>query len=150
MGISEYLRGIFNVGGEEEFEAEAVQETVESEETEKERTPKAAPRKVYTSRRGQNDEEPTAMRMVLSRPEIISDAVSVADDLKMGKTVVLNLEKTEKANAQRIVDFLSGAAHVMSFQFKPVSNRTYVIIPKNADFSGDFILDDFGNENYLI
>ena len=90
------------------------------------------------------------MRMVLSRPEIIADAVAIADDLKQGKTVVLNLEKTENGNAQRIVDFFSGAAHVLSFQFKTVSNRTYVIIPKNADFSGDYILDDFGNENYFL
>ena len=150
MGIKEYFSGIFNIGGDDEFETEAVEETVETEEVEKEKPARPASRKTYSPKRGQNEEEPTAMRMVLSRPEIIADAVAIADDLKQGKTVVLNLEKTENGNAQRIVDFLSGAAHVLSFQFKTVSNRTYVIIPKNADFSGDYILDDFGNENYFL
>ena len=57
MGIKEYFSGIFNIGGDDEFETETVEETVETEEVEKERTARPASRKTYTSKRGQSDED---------------------------------------------------------------------------------------------
>lgn len=150
MGIKDYFSGIFNVGEEEEFETESFEETVEQEEVEEERTSKPAIRKIYGQRRGQAAENSSAMRMVLVRPEIFTDVAAIADHLKQGKTVVLNLENAESAQARRIVDFLSGAAYAISFKFKPVSNSTFVIIPDNTDFSGDLLLDDYGSENYFI
>lgn len=150
MGIKDYFSGIFNVGDEEEFETESFEETVEQEEVEEERTSKPAIRKIYGQRRGQAAENSSAMRMVLVRPEIFTDVAAIADHLKQGKTVVLNLENAESAQARRIVDFLSGAAYAISFKFKPVSNSTFVIIPDNTDFSGDLLLDDYGSENYFI
>lgn len=150
MGIKDYFSGIFNVGDEEEFETESFEETVEQEEVEEERTSKPAIRKIYGQRRNQTSENSSAMRMVLVRPEIFTDVAAIADHLKQGKTVVLNLENAESAQARRIVDFLSGAAYAISFKFKPVSNSTFVIIPDNTDFSGDLLLDDYGSENYFI
>lgn len=150
MGIKDYFSGIFNVGEEEEFETETFEETSEQEEAEEERAAKPAVRKIYGQRRGQSVETPSAMRMVLVRPEIFTDVAPIADHLKQGKTVVLNLENAESAQARRIVDFLSGAAYAISFKFKPVSNSTFVIIPDNTDFSGDLLLDDYGSENYFI
>ena len=44
MGIKEYFSGIFNIGGDDEFETEAVEETVETEEVEKEKPARPASR----------------------------------------------------------------------------------------------------------
>ncbi len=154
MGVKEYLKGIFNVAEDEEFETENFeQETVEEYEPETEKAVKkesAVKRYAPERRRTQTTDAPTAMRMVLVRPEIFSDVAPIADHLKQGKTVVLNLENADSAAARRIVDFLSGAAYAISFKFKPVSNSTFVIIPDNTDFSGDLLLDDYGSENYFL
>lgn len=151
MGIKDYFSGIFNVGEDEEFENETFEETSEQIEEEEEKVSKPIVRKIYNERkRGQSADAPSAMRMVLVRPEIFTDVAPIADHLKQGKTVVLNLENAESSQARRIVDFLSGAAYAISFKFKPVSNSTFVIIPDNTDFSGDLLLDDYGSENYFI
>ena len=150
MGIKDYLSGIFNVSEEEEFEGETFEETGKDYEAEEEKA-KPVSRKFSADRkRGQNSDGPSAMRMVLVRPEIFSDVAPIADHLKQGKTVVLNLENTDAPVARRIVDFLSGAAYAISFKFKPVSNSTFVIIPDHTDFSGDLLLDDYGSENYFL
>ncbi len=147
MGIKDYFSGIFNVNSDEEFEGETFEETPEDNEPEK--TARTSTKRA-SSRRNAGAEAPTAMRMVLVRPEIFTDVAPIADNLKQGKTVVLNLENADAAQSRRIVDFLSGAAYALSFKFKPVSNSTFVIVPDNTDFSGDLIFDDFGSENYFI
>ena len=147
MGIKDYFSGIFNVNSDEEFEGETYTET--PEESEPEREPRATAKRA-SQRRNAAQEAPAAMRMVLVRPEIFTDVAPIADNLKQGKTVVLNLENADAAQARRIVDFLSGAAYALSYKFKPVSNSTFVIVPDNTDFSGDLIFDDFGSENYFI
>ena len=147
MGIKDYLGGIFNVNSDEEFEGETYTEA--PEETEPERETRTSSKRA-SSRRNTAQEAPAAMRMVLVRPEIFTDVAPIADNLKQGKTVVLNLENADAAQSRRIVDFLSGAAYALSYKFKPVSNSTFVIVPDNTDFSGDLIFDDFGSENYFI
>lgn len=151
MGIKDYLSGIFNVSEEEEFEGETFEETNKEYEAEEEKASKPSIKKFSSDRRrAQSSDGTTAMRMVLVRPEIFSDVAPIADHLKQGKTVVLNLENADGPVARRIVDFLSGAAYAISFKFKPVSNSTFVIIPDNTDFSGDLLLDDYGSENYFL
>ncbi len=148
MGIKDYFSGIFNISEEEEFEGETFEET--SKEYDADSDAKAKSAKKFTSVRRQTTDNSSAMRMVLVRPEIFSDVAPIADHLKQGKTVVLNLENAEAPAARRIVDFLSGSAYALSFKFKPVSNNTFVIIPDNTDFSGDLLLDDYGSENYFL
>ncbi len=151
MGFKDYFGGLFNLSAEDEFETESFEETEAEGAVEEERPARPTVKKSYVERRrGQSSDAPSAMRMVLVRPEIFSDVAPIADHLKSGKTVVLNLENADGPQARRIVDFLSGAAYAISFKFKPVSNSTFVIIPDNTDFSGDLLLDDYGSENYFI
>ncbi len=150
MGIKDYLNGIFNVNDDEEFEGESLEDTSAEVEVEEVKATRNNSKKTYSDRRRGQSESPAAMRMVLVRPEIFTDVAPIADHLKQGKTVVLNLENAEAPQARRIVDFLSGAAYAISFKFKPVSNSTFVIIPDNTDFSGDLLIDDYGSENYFI
>lgn len=150
MGIKDYLSGIFNVSEEEEFESETFDEKNRDFEAEEKTEKPVVKRFSSERRRTQNSDSTAAMRMVLVRPEIFSDVAPIADHLKQGKTIVLNLENADGPVARRIVDFLSGAAYAISFKFKPVSNSTFVIVPDNTDFSGDLLLDDFGSENYFL
>lgn len=50
----------------------------------------------------------TQLQVVLVKPERYENASEIADHLRDKRTVVLNLEKTEKDVARRLLDFLSG------------------------------------------
>ena len=67
------------------------------------------------------------------RPEHFEDVSTIADHLLSGRTVVLNLEATNKEVARRFIDFLSGVAYSIDGQMKRVANNTYIITPNNVD-----------------
>ena len=53
----------------------------------------------------------TQLQVVLVKPARYENASEVADHLRDKRTVVLNLEKTQKDVARRLLDFLSGVAY---------------------------------------
>ena len=63
----------------------------------------------------------------------------IADHLKDKRTVVLNLESTNKDIARRLIDFLSGVAYAGEGKIKKVSTNTYIITPYHVDLEGDLI-----------
>lgn len=79
------------------------------------------------------------MQVVLVKPERFDDASSIADHLNAKRTVVLNLESTDKVVSRRLVDFLSGVAYANNGQIKKVANSTYIITPYNVGIMGDLI-----------
>ncbi len=79
------------------------------------------------------------LQVVLSKPERFEDASGIADNLNDKRTVVLNLEGTNRDTARRLIDFLSGVAYANGGQIKKVANSTYIITPYNVDISGDLI-----------
>ena len=81
----------------------------------------------------------TQLKVVLVKPERFENASEIADDLKDKRTVVLNLESTNKDVARRLIDFLSGVAYAGEGKIKKVSANTYIITPYNVDFEGDLI-----------
>ncbi len=86
----------------------------------------------------------TQLSVVLVKPERFDDASSIADHLNAKRTVVLNLESTNKDVSRRLVDFLSGVAYANDGQIKRVANSTFIITPYNVDFVGD-LLDELEN-----
>ena len=81
----------------------------------------------------------TQLQVVLVKPERFEDASSIADHLREKRTVVLNLEQTNKEVSRRILDFLSGAAYAQEGKVKKVALSTYIITPYNVDILGDLI-----------
>lgn len=81
----------------------------------------------------------TQLQVVLVKPEKFENAAEIADHLKDKRTVVLNLESTQKDIARRLVDFLSGVAYAIEGQIKKVAVSTYIITPYNVDIMGDLI-----------
>ena len=76
---------------------------------------------------------------VLVKPERYENASEIADHLRDKRTVVLNLEKTQKDVARRLLDFLSGVAYAQEGKIKKVALQTYIVTPYNVDIMGDLI-----------
>ncbi len=81
----------------------------------------------------------TQLQVVLVKPERFENASEIADHLREKRTVVLNLEQTEKGIARRLIDFLSGVAYANEGTIKKVALSTYIITPYNVEILGDLI-----------
>ena len=81
----------------------------------------------------------TQLKVVLVKPERFENASEIADQLKDKRTVVLDLESTNKDVARRLIDFLSGVAYAGEGKIKKVAANTYIITPYHVDIEGDLI-----------
>ena len=81
----------------------------------------------------------TQLQVVLVTPERFENASEIADHLRDKRTVVLNLEQTDKNIARRLIDFLSGVAYANEGTIKKVALSTYIITPYNVEILGDLI-----------
>ncbi len=90
----------------------------------------------------------THLQVIVVKPERISEAPEIADHFKDKKTVVLNLDNTNKNVANRLLDFLGGVAYAMDGELKRIANTTYIIVPRNVDISGDMIEELGSNADF--
>lgn len=86
----------------------------------------------------------TQLEVVLVKPEAYADGSIVADHLMNRRTVVLNLESTNKEVSRRLLDFISGVAYAINGQIKRIANSTFIVTPYNVGVMGD-ILDELEN-----
>jgi len=89
------------------------------------------------------------MQVVLVKPDRFDAVSEVADHLRDKKTIVLNLESTNKDVARRLVDFLSGCAYALDGQIKKVAISTYIITPYNVEVIGDVVEELQNNGIYF-
>ncbi|MDY5971695.1 MAG: cell division protein SepF [Butyricicoccus sp.] len=111
----------------------------------------SAPSSAGSSRKGNvvNINATAQLAVVLVKPDRFENAAEIADHLKEKRTVVLNLEQTNKDVARRLVDFLSGVAYANEGKIKKVANSTFIITPYNVDILGDLIDELESNGLYI-
>lgn len=147
MGVTDKLKGIFGIDDDyddedellEEEEESGAENTFKADFSQQTRTP--APSATASSYKPREKEDgfmsfSQKLRVVLVKPERYEEAMGIANSLMEKKTVVLNLESTNKDTARRLVDFLSGVAYANKGNVQKVANLTYLITPYSVDFSG--------------
>lgn len=140
MGFMEKVKDLLTVPDDEEYEEEEM-ESDSNDTGRREAESEPQPRR---SNKVVNIHTTAQFQVVLVKPERFDDASSVADHLNEKRTVVLNLESTNKDVSRRLVDFLSGVAYANNGQIKRVANCTFIITPYNVDIMGD-LLDELEN-----
>ncbi len=91
----------------------------------------------------------TQAQVVLVKPERFETAAEIADHLRERRSVVMNLEQTNKDTARRLIDFLSGVAYALDGKIRKVAANTYIITPYNVDVLGDLIGELENNSLYM-
>ncbi len=86
--------------------------------------------------------------ITLSMPKGFSEAEAIGDDVNKQKTVLLNLELVKADEARRIMDFLCGVAYANNATVKMTAQKTFVIMPKNVNFSGVDLMSELENSGY--
>ncbi|MDO4811566.1 MAG: cell division protein SepF [Eubacteriales bacterium] len=128
---------------EEDFPQPKAKEISAFEERKEERRSEERRNKVV------NIHATTQLKVVLVKPERFENASEIADHLREKRTVVLNLESTNKDIARRLIDFLSGVAYAGEGKIKKVAANTYIITPYSVDIMGDLIDELENNGLYL-
>ena len=134
MGIFDELKKLTHPYEDEDEEFEDFGEPPRKE-TFEERRPKPEERRNKVV----NIHATTQLKVVLVKPERFENASEIADHLKDKRTVVLNLESTNKDVARRLIDFLSGVAYAGEGKIKKVAANTYMITPYHVELEGDLI-----------
>lgn len=148
MSLLDNIKNILVIPAEDDYEDDYEEKTVKNEtrkKTEASEPPKRAeqtPRVVGGGKNKATTYTPQ-MQVVLVKPERYDDVTSIADHLNDRKTVVLNLEASDRDLSRRIVDFLSGAAYAIGGNIRKVSKATFIIVPHGVDMMGELILDEF-------
>jgi cell division inhibitor SepF len=141
MGLMEKVKNMLTVPDDEDYEdddMELVSKKVESKQAQNESKRNNKVVNIHTT---------AQLQVVLVKPERFDDASSIADHLNEKRTVVMNLESTNKDVSRRLVDFLSGVAYANNGQIKRVANSTFIITPYNVDIMGD-LLDELENNGF--
>lgn len=145
MKFGDWLKDIVSVP-EENDEMEETFETMAEEQSEvKQTTSKSKPFDKREPTRVQPVRPTNDIKVVLAKPETFEEGTSVADHLNQKRTVILNLEGTNRDVSRRLIDFLSGVAYANDGQIKRVANCTYIITPRSVDVMGDLIVDELEN-----
>lgn len=102
------------------------------------------------SEENEMEQESTKLEVVVFEPDRFSNETrEIADELIKGHTIVLGLEKADKDNSRRIIDFMSGAAYAAGGKIKRAAASKFVIIPKSVNISGDELLNQLEESGVL-
>ena len=144
MGLMDELKKIIHPYDDEDYDYED-----DFEEPAKESRSLFDDRKEERRNKVVNIHATTQLKVVLVKPERFENASEIADHLREKRTVVLNLESTNKDVARRLIDFLSGVAYAGEGKIKKVAANTYIITPYSVDIMGDLIDELENNGLYL-
>lgn len=130
---------------EEEIPEPAVQKTtrVSPSVTEPRRTRTASRKSSNIVSIGRGEE------VKVVKPQSFIESKTITDYLKANKTVVVNLEGIEITTAQRIIDCIGGASYALGGSLEPISNKIFIVAPKDVDISGDLIDELAGGDNFI-
>lgn len=76
--------------------------------------------------------------LVVIEPRSFSeDSMQLIKYLQEGRTIVLNLHLLDKEQAQRLVDFVSGATQALSGHQQKIADTVFIFAPTNISISAD-------------
>ena len=85
------------------------------------------------------------MKVAVHEPLNYEDAPKIVDDLKMRKTVVVNLEQLESGIKRQIFDFINGGLYSLEGSIQKVSKDIFILAPSNVEIDGN-IRDELKNK----
>jgi cell division inhibitor SepF len=72
------------------------------------------------------------IHIAIVRPRNFRDAATVGEYYRQEIPVIINLEDMDKADATRIIDFVSGLILGLGGDLERISRRTFLIVPAEA------------------
>ncbi|OED32746.1 cell division protein SepF [Planococcus maritimus] len=122
------------------------------------KVPKAAKAPKPVKERRENLEENTVQNIVnlqnssassskvsLAEPRVYAEAQDIAESLKTKQAVVVNLQRIERDQGLRIIDFLSGTVYALGGDIQRIGTDIFLCVPDTVEVDGaisDYYHDD--------
>jgi cell division inhibitor SepF len=145
MGFLDSLKFGKHFNEEEDYEDEENENENEEESVIEPQTTKPAEQTAQPKQTKINTSvklDGAALELKVIKPERYETVPQIADHLLNRRTVVLNLEMTNKETSRRIIDFLSGVAYAIDGRLSKVAVNTYIITPANINVSGEALAEE--------
>lgn len=90
--------------------------------------------------------------VVIYSPKTYNDAQPLVMQLIQNKHVIIKLDKVDRKTAQRILDFMSGAAYASDAQVTEVSKGSIYLFASNQTYidKSDDIASETGDEGFTL
>lgn len=87
-------------------------------------------------------------KVVLCEPKSYDEVQEIADNIVNRRAVIINLERVNKEQAKRIVDFLSGTVYAVDGDMQKLGVQTFLCTPDNIQITGS-ITNSFDVEDEI-
>jgi len=145
MSIVSKFKSYFALDDEYEYKEEVVEKEVEEPKVVK--TPKPAPVNTSNNNIVSLQSVQKSSKVVLLEPRAYADAQEVADHLNNKRAVVVNLQRIQRDQGKRIVDFLSGTVYAINGDIQKIGTDIFLCTPANVDVSGNITGFGFDEED---
>lgn len=141
MGIKDMWTKTFGLSEEEENATPAEKDEIKASELEPKEEIPAAPTHAanvvdFSSAVAVRENARGNMiksKITTIRPKsFVEDAQTIANCLREKVPVIVNFENTDTADAQRIIDFISGTIYALNGTLKQVSQKVFISAPNNV------------------
>lgn len=85
-------------------------------------------------------------KVILIEPRVYAEAQDISEHLKNKRAVVVNLQRIDRDQGIRIVDFLSGTVYALSGDIQRIGTDIFLCTPENVEVAGA-ISDYFERQN---
>lgn len=84
-------------------------------------------------------------KVSLAEPRVYAEAQDIAESLKNKQAVVVNLQRIEKDQGLRIIDFLSGTVYALGGDIQRIGTDIFLCVPDTVEVDGaisDYYYDE--------
>lgn len=76
-------------------------------------------------------------KVVIVEPRVYAEAQDIAEHLKNKRSIVVNLQRIDREQGIRIIDFLSGTVYALAGDIQRIGNDIFLCTPENVEVSGE-------------
>lgn len=138
MSLKEKFKNFFNTDEEYEYVEE-----IDVDETSNLQTKNKQDKNVINLTTIEN----TTAKVMLYEPKSYSEVQEIADNLLNKRAVVINLQKVDRNQAKRIVDFLSGTVYAVKGDIQKLGESTFLCTPENVEVKGTISVASFDDDD---
>lgn len=85
-------------------------------------------------------------KLVLVEPRVYAEAQDIAENIKNRRATIVNLQRIDRDQGVRIIDFLSGTVYALGGDIQRIGKDIFLCTPDNFEITGEisgFIIDEF-------
>lgn len=76
-------------------------------------------------------------KVILIEPRIYAEAQDIAEHLKNNRATIVNLQRIDREQGVRIIDFLSGTVYALGGDIQRIGTDIFLCTPENVEVAGE-------------